>query len=238
MFFRIIPYKILRKCEFLETTAGPKRSKWLPRKNGSEILDLRAYSKLREKTTSVPSSCTNFKGAMTIAWSCVDPGWLDNHLFLLYVKLEEPPFFIGIYHPKGSPHCFKKGGWLPGFFSTSNRLRKIPEGPCKIWAAKKRPVFREVFWRSPRAKFLLSSIALYKKYSFFYHFCGNINKPRETKNPDVGMSSFFGCQVANLFFFFFRAKLEVVSPTEGDVWWCFHRFSGSGFLGKPLTGSG
>lgn len=53
------------------------------------------------------------------------------------------------------------------------------------------------------------------------------------------MENFLGVKLPTCFFFSFRAKLGVVSPTEGDVWWCFHRFSGSGFLGKPaLTGSG
>lgn len=172
-----------------------------------------------------------------IAWSCVDPGWLDNHLFLYYMLTLRTAIFYRDLSSKRKPHCFKKGGWLPGFFSKSNRLRTIPKGPCKIWAAKKRPVFREVFWRSPGQN--SSWVQSHCTRFVFYHFCGNINKPQETKNPDVGMSSFFGChQLPTCFFLSFRAKLRVVSPTEGDVWWCFHRFSGSGFLGKPLTGSG
>ena len=197
---------------------GAKTLQMTPKKKWFEILDLRAYSKLREKTTSVPSSCTNFKGAMTIAWSCVDPGWLDNHLFLLYVKLEEPPFFIGIYHPKGSPHCFKKGGWLPGFFSKSNRLRKIPKGPCKIWAAAPRDEKFSGDLPGQNSSWVQSHCTRF----VFYHFVEISTNHGKLRIPcrDVVIFWVSSCQPA----FFFSGQVGGGQSNGGRSGGCFHRF--------------
>lgn len=99
----------------------------------------------------------------------------DDHRMIMCWPwmVRQPPFFYYMLNSKNRhffymdlsskrrPHFFKRVVDFQGFSQSQIDWKRFPRFMQDLGGGAP---WREVFWRSPRAKFLLSSIALYKKF--------------------------------------------------------------------------